>query len=253
MLSKTYPVLVIPAYNPDQRLIELLQEHKQLGWEQECIIVNDGSNKKSMPIFTELERASYIVLHHPQNMGKGAALKTAMKYYLKVFSILSPGMITADADGQHGIKDIVTLSKQFQQEPEKLHLGVRQITQGDVPLRSKIGNALTKFLFNLITNSRIRDTQTGLRCIPLGLVRHLVERSTNRYEFELEMLFIARKHHFQIKQTPIETIYIDNNKGSHFNPLLDSLRICFIFFRFLGWRFPRNVLKSNPKQEAPKA
>ena len=55
---------------------------------------------------------------------------------------------------------------------------------------------------------------------------------TSRYEFELEMFFIARKHQFAIKQIPIETIYIDDNKGSHFNPLFDSLRIYFIFIRF---------------------
>lgn len=104
--------------------------------------------------------------------------------------------------------------------------------QAGIPLRSRIGNVFTKFIFNLLTNNKIKDTQTGLRAIPVDLVKYLVMSRTSRYEFEFEMFFIARKHQFEIKQIPIEAIYIDDNKGSHFNPLLDSLRIYFIFIRF---------------------
>lgn len=232
MLHKSYPVLIIPAYNPDKKLVELLKQHKQLGYDQKCIVVNDGSNQGSNEIFRELEAEGYIVLHHDKNQGKGAALKTAMNYYLDHFSASSPGVITADADGQHTVSDIIRLSKLFQEEPDKLYLGVRQISKGSVPLRSRIGNVLTKFLFNLVTQNKIKDTQTGLRCIPADLVKYLVVTSTTRYEFEFEMFFIAKKHHVKIKQMPIETIYIDNNQSSHFNPLVDSLRIYFIFVRF---------------------
>ncbi|KTC86962.1 bifunctional glycosyltransferase family 2/GtrA family protein [Legionella brunensis] len=232
MSFKNYPVLIIPAYNPDQRLIQLLKEHKELFGEQECIIVNDGSHAESLTIFKQLEMQGYKVLHHEQNQGKGAALKTAMNYYLAFFSEATPGVITADADGQHSVRDIIHLSKKFHETPEKLYLGVRQIARGDIPLRSRVGNVLTKFLFNFLTRSRIKDTQTGLRGIPTQLIRALVKTSTTRYEFEFEMFFVAKKQHVQIEQLAIETIYIDNNKGSHFNPLLDSLRIYFIFLRF---------------------
>ncbi|WED42758.1 bifunctional glycosyltransferase family 2/GtrA family protein [Legionella cardiaca] len=232
MLLKNFPVLIIPAYNPDERLIELLKEHKALFSEQACIIVNDGSHPHTLAIFNQLEAQGYTVLHHERNQGKGAALKTAMNHYLAIFSETTPGVITADADGQHSVRDIISLSKKFCDKPDKLYLGVRQIARGDIPLRSRVGNILTKCLFNLLTRSRIKDTQTGLRAIPTELLRTLVMTSTTRYEFEFEMFFVAKKKHFQIEQIPIQTIYIDNNKSSHFNPLIDSLRIYFIFLRF---------------------
>lgn len=232
MLQSNLPVLIIPAFNPDKTLLTLLSEHHASGIKQTCIIVNDGSHQTSMPIFNELEALGYLVLHHDKNQGKGSALKTAMNYYLAHLSESSPGVITADADGQHALNDIIRLSKIFPKEADKLHLGVRHISRANIPLRSRLGNVVTKFFFNLLTNNKVKDTQTGLRAIPVDLVKYLVMSKTSRYEFEFEMFFIAKKHQFKIKQIPIETIYIDENKSSHFNPLFDSFRIYFIFIRF---------------------
>jgi putative flippase GtrA len=232
MYNDVLPVLIIPAYNPDTALLELLQAHRENNNKQRCLIVNDGSHADSIPIFTALEQQGYEVLHHLKNQGKGAALKTAMNHFLLHYAESSPGVITADADGQHTIKDIERLSQCFIEAPQQLHLGVRQINHKGVPFRSRIGNVLTKSLFNLVTKNKVEDTQTGLRGIPTELLRYMVESSSSGYEFEFEMFFIAKQHQIQIKQIPIETIYIDHNKSSHFDPLWDSLRIYFIFIRF---------------------
>ena len=232
MLQHTLPILVIPAFNPDQMLTRLLQEHGKAGLDQPVIIVNDGSHPASSSIFSELEIAGYTVLHHDKNLGKGAALKTAMTYYLAHYSACTPGIVTADADGQHALGDIIRLSEALLEKPYHLHLGVRQISRADIPLRSRFGNLVTRFLFNWFTGNNVKDTQTGLRAIPVDLIRHLILASTSRYEFEFEMFFIAKTHHVKIGQIPIKTIYIDNNKGSHFNPFCDSLRIYFVFIRF---------------------
>lgn len=231
-MSHNFPVLIIPAYNPNQELVDLLAEHKVLKNGQQCIVVNDGSSAGSNAVFDELQHLGYVVLHHQHNLGKGAALKTAMNYYLEHMAQDSCGVVTADADGQHLLNDIIRISNAFIQEPHYLYLGVRQVCNGAVPLRSRIGNTVTRFLFNWLTNNKVQDTQTGLRAIPVDLVRQLVTRRASRYEFEFEMFFVAKQHYFKIRQVPIETVYIDNNKGSHFNPLWDSLRIYFIFIRF---------------------
>jgi putative flippase GtrA len=227
-----YPVLIIPAYNPNEKLIFLLKELKQLLGPQSTIVVNDGSNEKSKFIFEQLEEAGYTVLHHVKNLGKGAALKTAMNYVLKNYPESLVGIITADADGQHSSQDIIKMRQKFCEAPNKLHLGVREFNQKTVPLRSRIGNNLTKLLFNILTHSEISDTQSGLRAIPIDLVKLLVLRSTTKYDFEFEMFFVAKKHQFAIEETKISTIYLEQNKDSHFNPLFDSLRIYFIFLRF---------------------
>lgn len=230
-LTKNYPVLVIPAFNPDEKLKTLLTKHAKLKLNQACIVVNDGSHAASLPLFRELESLGFIILHHEKNLGKGAALKTAMDYYLQHFRDKRLGIITADADGQHCIEDIVRLSEQFLEAPDKLHLGVRTTHTKHVPLRSRLGNGLTRFLFNILTQSQIVDTQTGLRAIPLKLIPHLLVLASTRYEFEFEMFFVAKKQNIAIAQMPIKTIYIDDNRGSHFHPLRDSFRIYFLFFR----------------------
>lgn len=234
MESCQLPVLIIPAYNPDSTLVTLLLNHKKLCEKQRCIIVNDGSSIATKSVFTLLESQGYLVLHHAKNQGKGAALKTGMRYYLEHFAQNSPGVVTADADGQHSVLDIQKLSLGLMQDKLKLHVGVRDVAKAGVPLRSRIGNTLTRFLFNLFTRNNIKDTQTGLRAIPNALIHKLLSIESTRYEFEFEMFFIAKKYGVAIHQIPIETIYINQNKNSHFNPLMDSLKIYFVFLRFCG-------------------
>ena len=116
-------------------------------------------------------------------------------------------------------------------EPDKLVLGVRTFGK-TVPLRSRLGNHLTRAVMYLITGQRIADTQTGLRGIPHPLMQRLLRVAGTGYEFELEMLIICKHNSQPMVQEKIQTIYIDGNTSSHFNPVLDSLRIYFTLFRF---------------------
>ncbi|MBA2652704.1 MAG: bifunctional glycosyltransferase family 2/GtrA family protein [Tatlockia sp.] len=231
--SALNPVVLIPAYNPDQELINLVTTIKKNYPEQKIIVVNDGSKPEFEAIFTLLQAQNIIVLDHAFNRGKGEALKTGMKYFLVHFS-MNQGVVTADADGQHCVEDIISLRQKLIDEPNFLHIGVREFSQKDIPLRSRFGNNLTRILFKLATKTEIRDTQSGLRGIPTALIGELIESKTSRYEFEFEMFFVARKLQILIQQTPIQTIYINQNAASHFNPLLDSLKIYYIFVRFCG-------------------
>jgi hypothetical protein len=135
-----------------------------------------------------------------------------------------PVIVTADADGQHLPKDILAVASHAQKEPDTLVLGSRQFSH-DVPLRSRLGNDLTRFLFSEITGCTLPDTQTGLRAIPVALVEKIVGSSLCGYEFELEMLLIAAQSHMTISCVPIQTVYLDGNSESHFRPVRDSIRI----------------------------
>ena len=231
--SALNPVVLIPAYNPDKELINLVTTLKKDHPEQKIIVVNDGSKSEFDAIFKLLQGQNIIVLAHDFNRGKGEALKTGMRYYLAHFSE-NQGVVTADADGQHCVEDIISIRQALIEHPDFLHIGVREFSQKDIPLRSRLGNNLTRILFKLATKTEIRDTQSGLRGIPTALIRELIESKTSRYEFEFEMFFVARKFQIPIKQTAIKTIYINQNAASHFNPLLDSLKIYYIFVRFCG-------------------
>jgi glycosyltransferase involved in cell wall biosynthesis len=213
-------VVLIPAFNPDEKLLSLLNELRPVF---KCIvIVNDGSIQGNN-ILESISDGDVHVLKHDVNRGKGAALKTGMKWILKNIKDCS-AVVTADADGQHRPDDILRVAKIAIDNPSALTLGVRAFT-GNVPLRSRFGNWLTRQIFFLTTGMHVVDTQTGLRGIPISLIPRFLKIPGDRYEYEMAMLADARHHITPPLQIPIETVYIANNSSSHFKVVRDSVRI----------------------------
>jgi glycosyltransferase involved in cell wall biosynthesis len=233
MLKDAYPTLLIPAYQPNEKLIQLIRSVRKLHPEQHIIVVDDGSDADKSSIFSKIGDLKVELLRHTRNQGKGQALKTGFKHWLASRSPTALGIITADADGQHLPKDILNIADVFMQNPTNLYLGVRQFNKTSAPWRSRFGNKLTKLVLHVFTHIPLQDTQTGLRAIPRKLIKNILLNSkTSGYDFELEMLLTAEENRITIQQIPITTVYIDNNKSSHFNPLIDSIKIYFVFIRF---------------------
>ena len=103
-------------------------------------------------------------------------------------------------------------------------LGSRKFT-GQVPLRSRFGNSVTRGVFAITTGSKVYDTQTGLRGFPHHMLDWLCEIPGDRFEYEMNMLLAARREGYAIREVFIETVYLEENKSSHFRPLVDSMRI----------------------------
>ncbi len=218
---------VIPAYNPDETLSELV---RALCCDFPLIVVDDGSHDRV--IFEQIHTIDGVtVLTHAANRGKGAALKTAFQYILEHHPD-SIGVVTLDADGQHLPADVVQVARHLRKKPASLVVGVRRFT-GNVPLRSRLGNWLTRSVMRVFLNIRLTDTQTGLRGIPAAMLPVLIDIACDRYEFETEMLYMANKHGFVFDEVPIHTVYLNANQSSHFNPILDSLRIYWTLFRHM--------------------
>ncbi len=199
-------------------------------------MVNDGSSDKCNYIFKQLRSLSQlVVIDHASNLGKGQALKTGFSYIINK-KPEATGIITADADGQHSPQDIIRILSEARYQcgqRNSLLLGARAFN-GKVPFRSRIGNAITEKIFQLVTQIPITDTQTGLRYLSTDLADKCLGIESNGYEFETEMLLLAAREKCTIKQLDIETIYIDDNSSSHFNPLRDSVKIYWTFLRFTG-------------------
>lgn len=226
------PVIVIPAYQPSFILVELVKKMLAQSPEQQFIIVDDGSSMDRGEVFAALSVLPGVhLLKHATNLGKGQALKTAFNYYLLNYATNHVGVVTADADGQHTEEDIQHLSNNLIAMPHCLWLGVRKFDR-KVPLRSRFGNILTRRIFKFVVGSEIQDTQTGLRAIPHSFLMDIMRIPATGYEFELDVLITATTHALPIRETAIHTVYIDNNKSSHFNPILDSLKIYWVFLRF---------------------
>lgn len=220
----TLAAVLIPAYKPDERLIQLIADLKKLGFSR-MIVVDDGNGEGYAQLF-ERAAASAEVLHHPVNMGKGAALKTGLKRILE--SQPCP-VITVDADGQHAPEDVRRIDREMAKDPEALVLGVRDKSQ--MPTRSKLGNTLTCWTLGAVSGLWIDDTQTGLRGLPACALEDFSTLKGDHYEYEMAMLLSARQRRMRVRQVVVKTIYIDNNRGSSFRVLRDSALIYGMMLR----------------------
>jgi glycosyltransferase involved in cell wall biosynthesis len=222
---------VIPAYCPTEQLIDVAKALASFSTFAGIIVIDDGSGDRYRAIFDHLQTIQGVtVLRHAVNLGKGSALKTGMNFALVKFPKIA-GVVTADADGQHSPSDIRRVAERLLELPNTLVLGARGF-EGKMPLRSRIGNSLTRAVFRILIGHRVKDTQTGLRGIPSALIRNLLPLRSSRYEFEMDMLIIAAQSNFEISEEPIQTIYIGDNESSHFNPFFDSVRVYFCLLRF---------------------
>lgn len=223
-------VVLIPAYRPDEKLVNLVRQLISVGMTN-IVIVIDGVDGRTSAVTDSLQTiAKCHLVFHVVNLGKGRALKTGINYCLQSFRDIV-GIVTADADGQHLPEDIKKIAEILIDNPTKLILGARTFDH-NVPIKSKIGNVLTRRVVSYLMGHEIIDTQTGLRGIPVKDACYFLKTAGERYEYEINMLMEAAKRGLAIIEFPIKTVYIENNRGSHFNPLWDSMRIYFVLARY---------------------
>jgi putative flippase GtrA len=221
---------IIPAYKPGDVLLQLARSLAESPIAS-TVIVDDGSGPAFRQIFEQIERLPRsTVLRHDRNLGKGAALKTGIQYIVSNCPG-HVGVVTADADGQHELDDILAVARSLESHPDSIILGSREFRH-DIPWRSRAGNRVTRQLVRVLVGRELSDTQTGLRAIPSILLPLLLKIQTTGYEFELDMLIAAKHRKVAVIEHPIKTVYEPGNPTSHFNPIVDSLKVMFVLFRF---------------------
>ncbi|WP_156157595.1 glycosyltransferase family 2 protein [Demequina pelophila] len=216
--------ILIPAYEPDARLIGLVATLRPA---HPVLVVDDGSGPAFAEVFDACDALGAEVLRHPDNRGKAAALRTGFAW----LEDHAPGhaVVCADSDGQHRPEDIARVGAELARraavgEDDAMLLGVRAF-EGDVPLRSRAGNRATTALVAAVAGTRISDTQTGLRGYPPGLLGWAREVPGERFAYELRLLLDGARRGIPIVEVPIATVYLDHNASSHFRPLVDSLKV----------------------------
>ena len=214
--------LVIPAYEPTEKMVDYVLALQRAGFSS-LLVVDDGSSPEKAPIFAQLEALGCQVLHHSRNRGKGAALKTAFRALLHQKEG-KDGVITVDCDGQHGVDDVQRMARALTQAPDTLVLGCRKFDR-DTPLRSRMGNRLTSLAMGGLYHIHLQDTQTGLRGFSSDLLEAFLKLPGERYEYELNILLHAKACGIPYTVVPIQTLYFEENAGSHYRPVADSLRI----------------------------
>ncbi len=227
--------VVLPSLDPDDKLVAVIDGLLEYGFSH-IILINDGSKPENLHYFLEAaQRHPQIqLLHHQVNKGKGAALKNAFRWFLEN----RPegfGVVTVDGDNQHHPADTLACCEHMLQTGRCV-LGCRDFTLDHVPARSRFGNQTTSMVFKVFCGMTISDTQTGLRALTRDALELLVDVAGDRFEYETNMLLAFKTKGIPFDEVKIRTVYIEENKSSHFRVFHDSWRIYKLilahFFRY---------------------
>lgn len=224
-------MVIVPSLNPDEKLMQVVDGIINAGFSN-ILLINDGSLPAHTQAFKDAENSTACtVLSHEKNFGKGRALKTAFSYVLSECPNIA-GVVTIDGDNQHRPNDAKEIALALLENPDNVMMGVRNFNQSHVPLKNRIGNTLTSLIFKLLCGIKLSDTQTGLRGISVKYLKDFMSLDGERFEYETNMLLYMKKANIPFTEIPIETVYIEKNMTSHFNPLTDSAKIYGPILRF---------------------
>ena len=227
--------IVLPSLDPDEKLVAVIDGLLEYGF-SDIILVNDGSKPENLHYFEDAaaQHPEITLLHHPVNRGKGAALKTAFTWFLENRPDYA-GVVTVDGDNQHHPEDTRNCAEHMLRDG-KIVLGCRDFDLPHVPFRSRKGNKITSAVFKIFCGMTLSDTQTGLRAIPMQYLSTINGVNGDRFEYETNMLLAMKKYDLAFEEVKIRTVYIEENKSSHFRAVRDSWRIYKLilahFFRY---------------------
>lgn len=221
--------VVLPSLDPDEKLTAVIDGLLETGFSH-IILVNDGSKPENLHYFEKAAALPQVqVLHHEVNRGKGAALKTAFEWFLQNCPD-GLGVVTVDGDNQHHPEDTLACTLEMLRTGQVI-LGCRDFSLGHVPKRSRYGNNITCAVFKIFCGMKLSDTQTGLRAIPRSAVKAFCHVKGDRFEYETNMLLAMKEQQIPYGEVKIRTVYIEENKSSHFRAVRDSVRIYALILR----------------------
>lgn len=222
--------LIIPVYNHGASLPEVIRQAQSL--HLPMYVVDDGSTDGTAELLAALE--GIIVLRHPVNRGKGAALLTGFA----AAAATSDWALTIDADGQHCPADAVELLETARKQQKRvIVIGNRQgMHQEHVPWTSRFGRGFSNFWVWAAGGPYLADSQSGFRLYPLPEALHFAVKA-QRYQFEVEVLVRARRQGIESIEVPVSVVYQPKGvRVSHFRPWVDFCRNSATFSQLIWAR-----------------
>jgi len=220
MPNEVYLSVIIPAYNEERRLPKTLREIneylKKQPFESEIIVVSDGSRDRTVEVAKNLipEIKNLRVIEFKENRGKGFGVKEGMLKALGNFCLFT------DADNSTSIEEVEKMLSHFRQGYD-IVIGSRDV-EGAIldPPQPKIRRILGegfKFFRKLILNLwEIEDTQCGFKCFKKEAAKKIFPKcKIDRFAFDPEILMIAKKFRYKIKEIPV---YWRNDPESKVKP-----------------------------------
>lgn len=220
--------VLIPCYNVERYCEKVVRN--TLPFASQLILIDDGSKDSTGKILQRLanEHPSQVkLITFAKNQGKGFGLLSGFQAALDHPSIV----ITLDGDGQHDPTYIPALAAAIEKGAD-LAIGTRQFEK--MPPRRKWANSWMSRLLRWAYSYAPRDTQSGMRAFRFSFMKEILKKiQGGQYEMEFRCLLLALKEKKKIAEVPISTLYIEQNRSSHFSPLLDTFKILWTFLKHL--------------------
>ena len=212
---------VIPAYGEEKHIGDVVRRTRQQL--DHVLVVDDGSNDQTA---ARAREAGAEVIVHPQNRGKGEAIKTGLRHWLdRQFTYV----VILDADGQHLPEEIDRFVNVALASDAQLFIGTRMNDLSGMPPLRRIVNRYMSKRISRTCGQRIPDTQCGFRMLHRQLVPDVLG-GANRFDYETEMLIFASRKGYRIESVPISTVYCDEVSSIH--PIRDTIRFFKLMRRY---------------------
>ncbi len=233
LLQTSEIAAVIPAYNAETTLVEVICNLRTSLPNLPIIVINDGSEDATG---RKAKSMNVIYLEHSRNRGKGAALKTGIR---RALAMNHPTYIlTLDADNQHSPRFVPEMLRKIKEDSHDIVVGSRMWNMTPMPLHRILSNKITSKLISWRVGQRIIDSQCGFRLFPTNLVRRL-KLDSDRFDFESEFLIRAALAGLRIGFVKIDAVYT-KNQVSHIK-IVDLFRFIRLYLRSFAWK--RNEVK----------
>jgi len=216
-------LVIIPAYNEESRIHRVVNGAAAEGFD--VLVVNDGS-EDGTEVAAKDGGAEVISLE--QNQGKGTALKKGFEYAIqKGYSTVA----IMDGDGQHKASELADLVAALDREKCDIVVGNRMNNASNMPFIRRMTNKTTSRIISWLARTRISDSQSGFRAVRTDVLKNIT-LTTSRYDTESEMLILAGRKKYIIREIPVSTIYGTGEKSS-IRPFIDAARFIKLVIRCL--------------------
>ena len=172
--------LIIPIYNEENTLKNLIFELNSLSDDIEVIVINDGSTDNSKSILSS--QKSFKVIHNPINMGKGYSIIKAAKF------VTSQNIILMDGDLEIDLKSVIKLTEGFKMNDNYVVVGSRWNKDSNTGFNiNTYGNYLINTMFNYLYDTKLTDVLCCVKIMNKNLFKSLMLDS-KRFNIEMELM-----------------------------------------------------------------
>jgi glycosyltransferase involved in cell wall biosynthesis len=211
--------VLIPAYNEAATIRDIVA--RALAQASPVIVIDDGSLDGTGAALHDLP---ITLLVNERNLGKAASLWRGMQHAL---ALGAERIVTLDGDGQHRPEDLPRLMQVSRAYPHDIIIGARLAGRHSVPRLRDFANRVANFFISCAAGYRIADSQSGFRLYPAALLRlvDVAHGTGHGFVFESEILIAAARLGVCSRAVVIDAIYLPGARGSHYRPVIDTLRI----------------------------